>query len=254
MEYGLWLSAGGLQAMQYRQDIIANNLANVNTAGFKRDLAVFSERMIAAREGTGDSTASDETLNPMTGGIFVAPTYTIFEQGAVEPTERPLDAALVGDGFFTVRNGDKTAYTRDGRFAVNSSGELVTASGNYPVLNADGSAIRIPAHRASEVQFTQDGRVRVGNNDVSRLGIVDFEDHQQLRKVGTNLFEAAEGANPKNAAATVEGRSVEASSVDPATTMVSMIEASRAYQLNATMIQMQDSLLGRAVNDIARLR
>jgi flagellar basal-body rod protein FlgG len=253
MVYGLWLSAAGLQANQLRQDIIANNLANVETTGFKRDLALFSERMIAAREPLGDSNASADLMNSMTGGTFVAPTYTVFEQGTVMPTDRPFDVALVGEGFFTIRDADRTLYTRDGRFAVNAQSELVTSDGKA-VLSDAGTTIRIPPDQLANVRITPDGRVRTGNVDLARLGIVDFEDKQQLKKVGSNRFAAPDGVLSRPANATVEPRALEASGVDPATTMIAMIEASRAYQLNASMISMQDAMLGRAATDIARIR
>lgn len=253
MVYGLWLSAAGLTANQYRQDLIANNLANVETSGFKHDLAVFSERLSASREPGGESTASHEILDGMTGGLFVAPTYTSFEQGAIVPTRRPLDLALQGQGFFVVRTDQGTAYTRDGRLHVNSQGELRTVVGDWPVLGEGGTPVRIPRDRLDEVQVTADGVVRVSGAPVARLSLVDFADRQQLRKRGGNLFVADAGASQRPASASVVSGAVERSTVEPMSTMVAMIEASRAYQLNATMISLQDGMLGRAANDIARL-
>jgi len=253
MVYGLWLSAAGLQANQYRQDVIANNLANVETVGFKRDLAVFTERAVASREALGDPTMSDPTLDRMSGGTFVAPTYTCFEQGSIVPTDRPLDAALQGEGFFTVRDAAGVRYTRDGRFAVDAQGNLVTVSGERPVLNDAGQPIQVPPEQIGNVRLAQDGTVLAGGSPVGRLGIVDFADRTALRKTGSNLLEAAAGAQARPASASVLAGAVEASTVDPTTTMVGMIEAARAYQMNATMISMQDTMLGRAANDIAKL-
>jgi flagellar basal-body rod protein FlgF len=253
MIYGLWLSAAGLQANQYRQDLIANNLANVETNGFKRDLAVFSERQVASREPFGDPTYSNRMLDSMTGGTFVAPTYTLYEQGPIQPTNRPLDLALQGDGFFTVRDGDRVAYTRDGALSVNANGELVTSAGGRPVLSDAGTPIRVPPGRASELQIASDGMLRLAGAEIGRLGLANFADPNALRKVGSNLFLAPEGATKTAPQATVMSGGLEQSAVDPATTMVAMIEAARAYQLNASLISLQDSMLGRAVNDIARL-
>ncbi len=253
MIYGLWLSAGGLQASQYSQDIIANNLANLDTAGFKRDLAVFSERAVASREAGGDPRMSNALLNRMSGGTFVAPTYTSFEQGTIETTDRPLDLALRGEGFFTVRDGDRKVYTRDGRFAVDADGGLVTAVGGRPVLNERGAPIRLTKDQAASVRFGEDGTLRVGTATIGQLGIVDFADKTQLRKVGANVLEAPDKTPTKPAAAVVVSRAVETSTVEPLTTMVSMIEASRAYQLNASLIAMQDSMLARTVNDVGRV-
>src|SRR6185369_8802982 len=130
MVYGIYQSAAGLQINQHRQDVLANNLANIETVGFKPDLALARERMIASREGGNDPSLSNSTLNGMTGGTVAAPTFTSFIPGAVEPTGRPLDVALQGDGFFAVQDGDTKRYTRDGRFMFDADGRLVTVGGH----------------------------------------------------------------------------------------------------------------------------
>lgn len=253
MIYGLWLSATGLQTNGYRQDVIANNLANAETVGFKHDLSVFSERPVASREPFGDPTMTDPMLNDMTGGTFVAPTFTVYEQGTLRPTDRPLDAALVGEGFFSVRDGDGVKYTRDGRFTLTSEGGLVTVAGGRPVLSDAGTPIRVPPERAGEVAIRDDGTIRAGATLVGRLAITDFADKSRLTKVGSNLFEASSDAVERTPSATVRSGYVEASTVDPTRTMVQMIEATRAYDLNALMITLQDSLLGKASTEIAQL-
>jgi flagellar basal-body rod protein FlgF len=253
MVYGLWLSASGLQANKYRQDVIANNLANVETVGFKRDLAVFCERPVASQEPSGDPTLSDRMLDGMSGGTFVAPTFTSFEQGPILRTERPLDVALQGDGFFAVRDGNQTRYTRDGRFAIDERGDLVMVAGGRPVLSETGQPIRITAEQRDSLHISGDGTIWAGEATVAKLGIVGFADKSELRKVGSDLFEAPDKAPTRPSSANVVEGAVEASTVDPTSAMVNMIEASRAYQLNATMISMQDTMLGRAANDIAKL-
>jgi len=253
MVYGIYQSAAGLQVNQYRQAVLANNLANLDTVGFKHDLSVVCERPIASAEAFADSSWSDPRLARMTGGSLVAPTYTAFQQGMVRETGSPLDVALAGDGFFTVREGDAVRYTRDGRFALNEQGELVTVAGNHPVLNAQGQAIVVTGVPAENVRIDASGEVRAGASRFGRVGVVDFEDTSRLRKVGANLLQAI-GVEPTPHAAQLRTGAVEASTVDPTQTMVSMIEVARAYELNATMIGLADSTLGRAVNDIARLR
>jgi len=128
MVYGTYLSATGLKTNQYRQEILANNLANVDTVGFKQDLAVIRERPIERREDAVDPSLSQDVLDPMTGGSLVAPTYTTFEQGMIQKTGNPLDVALRDDGFFTVEAQGQEHYTRDGRFTINAEGELVPLS------------------------------------------------------------------------------------------------------------------------------
>ncbi len=253
MVYGIYQSAAGLQVNQYRQAVLANNLANVDTAGFKHDLTIVRERQVASEEDITDSSWSNPGLDRMTGGSFVAPTHTSFEQGVIKATRGPLDVALAGDGFFAVRDGDAVRYTRDGRFTLNAGGELVTVAGNHPVLDDQGQPIVVSEEATDKVRIEASGEVRAGNATFGRLGVVGLEDTSRFRKIGGNLFEAV-GVEPAPRAAQLRTGAVEASTVDPTQTMVAMIEVSRAYELNATLIGLADSTLGRAVNDIARLR
>ncbi len=252
MVYGIYQSAVGLMTNQYRQEVLANNLANVGTVGFKHDLAVVRERQIEAREGLGDWTAGNRLLDGMTGGSLVAPTFTSFTQGSLEETGRSLDTALVGDGFFVVNDGQGERYTRDGRFTLNAGGELVTVAGGHRVVAQSGGPITVSGEAASSAKLHSDGSLRVGDQVVGMLRIVDFEDKSNLRKQGGNLFEAM-GEGPKASQAELRVGMVEQSTVDPMQAMVAMIESARAYQLNATMISLADSTLSRAVNDIPRL-
>lgn len=251
MVYGIYQSAAGLQLNQYRQDVLANNLANLETAGFKHDLTVVRERPSATREGAGRPDWSDPSLAGLTGGSYVSPTYTAFTQGPLRSTGGRLDVAIVGDGFFEVQDGDQVRYTRDGRFAINVRGELVTPAG-LKLLGESGAPITVPLDQIDEVAITQDGDVRAGKNELGRLSIVDFEDKNGLRKVGGNAFEAV-SVSPVSTSATLKPQFIEGSTVEPTQAMVSMIEVNRAYELNATLIGLADGTLGRAVNDIARL-
>ncbi len=253
MVYGIYQSAAGMQVNQYRQELLANNLANVSTAGFKPDLAVVRERQVAAREDLVDPALNHPVLNRLTGGSLVAPTYTSFQAGPLEQTGNPLDAALAEDGFFVVRDGDRERYTRDGRFTLNAQGELVTVAGNHPVLNEQGQPLKVPPNAAGQARMGTNGELRAGGAGFGKIAVVDFADKQQLRKTGGNLFDAT-GTQPKEVDPQLVVGSIENSAVDPTQAMVSMIEVSRAYQLNATLVGLADSTLGRAVNDIARLR
>lgn len=251
MLYGIYQSAAGLQLNQYRQEILANNLANLETAGFKHDFAVVRERPLATREPGGRPDRSDPILNGLTGGSYVAPTYTTFEQGPLRYTGGRLDVAIAGDGFFAVADGDQTRYSRDGRFLVNAEGELVTVSG-HKVLGRGGSPISVPEAAADSVTISANGEVRAGRELLGTLDVVAFEDRTKLRKVGGNMFDAG-GLAPTDARASLQPGFIEQSTVEPTKAMVSMIEVNRAYELNATLIGLADGTLGRAVNDIARM-
>jgi flagellar basal-body rod protein FlgF len=253
MVYGIYQSAAGMQVNQYRQDVLANNLANLSTVGFKPEVAVVRERSVASREEMADPSTSDQVLSGMTGGTLVAPTYTSFAPGPVEQTNNPLDVALPDNGFFAVQDGSATRYTRDGRFTLNADGQLVTAAGRHPVLDVSGQPISLPSRAAAHARININGEVQSGAASFGRIGVVEFADPAQLTKVGGNLLDS-NGAKAATSDAALHVGAVEQSAVDPTQAMVSMIEVSRAYQMNATMVQMADSTLGRAVNDIARLR
>jgi flagellar basal-body rod protein FlgG len=251
MVYGIYQSAAGLQLNQYRQEVLANNLANVETAGFKHDLAVVRERPLAVREPAGSLDASDSTLSGLTGGSYVSPTVTSFTQGPLKHTGGRLDVAIAGDGFFSVQDGQDVRYTRDGRFLINAKGELTTVSG-HKVLGESGEPIVVPEGSTQSVTISAAGDVRCGSQVIGTLDVVDFADKSQLRKVGANAFEA-DGAEAQDASASLQVGFIEGSTVEPTQAMVSMIEVNRAYELNATLIGLADGTLSRAVNDIARL-
>jgi flagellar basal-body rod protein FlgF len=253
MVYGIYSSATGMMTSQYRQDVLANNLANVATAGFKEDLAVIRERQPASREELTNPAWSDASLAGMTGGSLVAPTYTCFEPGAPEPTGNPLDAAITGEGFFHVRAGSTDRYTRDGRFTLDRDGKLVTVSGNAVVLDESNRPIKAPKTYKGRVRINGNGEVTAGNRKLGKISVVQFDDTSLLRKTGGNLIESL-GAKAVEMRPELQTGAVESSNVDPTRAMVSMIEATRAYQMNASMVGLADQTLGRAVNDIARLK
>jgi len=244
--YGLYHSAAGMLVNQYRQDVIANNLANVDTASYKRDVPSFSERLIEAQRRLGAT--RNPVLDGQTGGVWSAPTATDWQAGATEVTGNSLDAAIAGRGFFAVQTHDGVRYTRDGRFSIDARGQLVTAQDGLSVLSAQDAPIQL-GDDARDVRLRTDGSVMVNDQPLAQLQVVDF-DEDALRKVGRNLV--ASDARPQPIATQLRIGSIEKSNVDPMMEMVSMIEASRAYQLNAQMLTLQDGTLGRLVNEVAR--
>jgi flagellar basal-body rod protein FlgF len=250
MIYGLYLSAAGLQSNSYELDVIANNLANADTVGFKRDLAVLTERRVEADE-SGRLGRRNDLLDKLSGGTAVSPTYTTFTNGALEETGRPLDLAISGEGFFEILEGDEVYYSRDGRMMTDVQGRLTTVTGKS-VLDANGQPIVIDPRSAEPVSVSPEGVLRQGQNEVARLGLVAFDDTRELTKVGGGLFKA-HGETPRPATGGIVAGYLEQSTVDPVTTLARMIEAQRAYQMNATMISLQDGMLSRAVNDLGKV-
>lgn len=253
MLYGIYQSAAGMQVNELRQAVTANNLANVDTVGFKQDLTAIRERLVESVEDLRNPSWSDPILDRMTGGLLASPTRTDFTQGMLSETGNRLDVAIDGDGFLTVQDGDEVRYTRDGRLVVSRAGELVTAAGGHQVLSTNGIPIVIPHGLENAVRIEASGMVRAGDRTLGQISVVGFEDQDALVKTGGNLFRAVTG-EPLAVEANLRIGFTEASTVHPTREMVNMIQVARAYEMNATLAGLADSTLGRAVNDIARIR
>ena len=250
MLYGLYVSATGALANSHRQDVVANNLANVNTVSFKRDLAQAQSRLTEAQM-SGQGRFTDTVLEGTGGGILSLPTYTDFSPGSLDHTGRELDLALEGRGFFQVQHGDQVQYTRDGRFTMDESGQLVTYTDKLPVLDESGAAIYLD--RSLDFAVNDAGVISQGGGAVGRLGVVDFADTSVLVKQGNNLYinQGAEEAQP--ALVKVKQGALENSGVNAISEMVEMIEAQRAFQMNLSMLQLQDQTLGLAVGKLGSI-
>ncbi len=252
--YGLWLGATGMKVNDHRQTILTNNLANANTTGFKHDLAMVMQRPVESEESVDGFTFKHPVLDGMAGGINVRPSYHSFEQGPIERTDKPLDVAIQGEGFFTVSDGAETRYTRDGEFTRNAAGELALAAGNgtWKVLSEDGAPI-VLSNTGGPASIGADGSVMEGEVEVAKLGVVGADDLRALRKVGENLFTAGD-ATMEPIATQLVPNSREGANFDVMQGLASMIEASRAYQMNATMVQLQDQVTGQAVARVGRVQ
>ncbi len=251
MVYGLYLSADGLTTQQYRQSVIANNLANVNTAGFKPDRVAFAERLNeSALRGT--AATRNPVLDGATGGLTGLPVYTDFSEGSIIPSGNPLDVAILKDGFLTIQTPEGTRYTRDGRLAMDPDGTLRHGASGGLVVDPQGKPIVLNPNARGEVKIDERGRIRQDESVAGQLSLVDFEDRQQLLKTGENLFNG-EGARRVKIEGSVQQKAYEASGIAPTRELVNMIAATRAYQANATLITMQDESLGRVVNDVGRI-
>lgn len=254
MTYGMWLSAAGLQVNEYRQSLMANNIANIDTTGFKHDLALIHERQAASRLHPVQNPFTHPVFDQLGGGLGVRPTFTSFTQGELVETGNTLDLAIAGDGFFTVRDGDQVRYTRDGQFTRAANGQLVMVSGEgrFKVLNTQGQPVFIdPA--LGELSIAEDGTIRQGLATIGQLAVVDFADRTHLSKRGANVYENVGNDHPQPASGRVQSGQIERSTVNPAESLASMIEVSRAYELNGRMIQLQDETLNHAVNSIGRI-
>jgi flagellar basal body rod protein FlgG len=259
MLYGLYLSASGLQAQEKRQSVITNNLANANTTGFKRDLAVVQARANAAYEDPRMSQYRHGILGKQGGGVLVHGAGVDLTQSTLLRTGNPTDLALEGRGFFVLQgeNDGQTALTRDGRFLVSSEGTLVSSTSGRPVLNSEGAAIKLdPA-----LPVVVDATGRLTQSDASgqdiasaQLKLTDVADARRVVKLGRNMMtvddpKALQDISPSTI---VRSGHLEQSGVDPVVEMVNMMEGQRIFDANAKMISYQDQTL-QQLNTIGRI-
>jgi len=249
MPYGLYISAEGARAQTQRLETIANNLANVDTVGFKRELAVFQARYAEATEQGLDDPGSG-SINDTGGGVMVRLTNTDFSSGPMKRTGVPTDMAIQGEGFFVVQKGEEQYLTRAGNFQLTADGSLVTQQG-YAVLGEGDTPVSVdPA--AGPFDVTPSGAVRQGGS-TQNLSIVQTASPGDLVKVGENLFKPLSEPQPvPDTRRRVGWGYLELSSVRPTSEMVQLIEASRAIEANINVMQAQDQMLGGLVNRVMR--
>ena len=253
-------AATGMAAQQLNVEVISNNIANMNTIGFKRQSAVFEDLLYQTQEQPGVQSSEQGTVVPtgvqIGAGVQAGSVYRIIGQGTLTNTGNPLDVAVNGDGYFQVLMPDGTIdYTRAGNFSVNAQGQIVTADG-FLVQ----PTITIP-QGSSNVTISQSGQVQVmtpGNpipTVVGQMQLATFLNEAGLQAVGNNLFaeSAASGppilGNPDSPGVGVVMQGyTEASNVDPVTEITNLIVAQRAYEMNSKVVTTADQMLSTAVN------
>jgi flagellar basal-body rod protein FlgG len=254
MEASLWVSKTGLDAQQMRMTVISNNLANVNTVGFKRDRAVFEDLLYQNIRQAGGSTGGDNQspTGLMIGtGVRIVATEKTHTQGSMIQTKNALDLAIQGEGMFQVLQPDGTfAYTRDGSFKLSVDRELVTSNGMQLQ-----PAVTIPAN-AESISIAEDGTVSIqpyGNAEeqvIGQLLLTRFVNYAGLEPMGKNLYRETSasgaplvGVPDADGAGRISQGSLEAANVNVVEEMVNMIETQRAYEINSKAISSVDSML-----------
>jgi flagellar basal-body rod protein FlgG len=250
----LWISKTGLDAQQTQMDVIANNLANVSTNGFKRSRAVFEDLLYQNIRQPGAQTSQQTQLpSGLQLGTGVRPVATerIFTQGNLQQTSNDKDVAIQGAGFFQVLMPDgTTAYTRDGSFQVDSQGQLVTSSGFavQPAITIPATAQSLTIARDGTVSVTTAGSV--ATTQVGNLQLATFINPTGLQAKGENLYvETTASGNPTqntpgaNGAGLLTQGYVETSNVNVVEELVNMIQTQRAYEINSKAITTSDQML-----------
>lgn len=241
---GIYNTAASMVPRVRKQEVIANNMANAETAGYKQDslfLRVFKNQP--------EVKSLKNLSGPSWGVRMIDKLFVDHTEGSLEATGRDLDVAIQGDGFFVVETPTGEAYTRNGNFTLSPDGTMVNADG-FPVLS-EGGPITLTDEK---VTIGTDGVVTLGNTNVSRLRIVGFEDVGELIKTSGTLFTAPVNVIPI-APTTMNVRQgyLEKSNVNVMREMVDMIDSYRMFETGQKMIQIQDDTLSKAVNELPRV-
>jgi flagellar basal-body rod protein FlgF len=234
-------AAGGMQARLQSLDMLANNLANAETGGYKTDREFYN--LYASAEA-----ADPEGGSPATLPVIERP-WTDFSQGTLRATGSPLDLALSGPGFFAVAGPSGNLYTRNGSFRVSPDGSLVTREG-YAVRTVSGGNLQLQPSGA--VQVSPDGTVSQGGQPLGRLEIADFSDTGSLVKQGTSYFQSAAASQPASGAQVEQGR-LEGSNVGAAESAVRLVAVMRQFEMLQKAATLGSQMNRQAVEEVARV-
>mgnify|MGYP001033293681 CR=1 FL=1 len=251
MTRGLYIAGTGMLVQRKKMDVLVNNIANAETTGYKSGELVsrsFNDMLLSH---INDPAVLNRSVGvgPLGPGVHIDEVIVDFQQGPLEETQRQEDLAIEGRGFFVVATPNGERYTRDGGFFLSPMGYLVNCDG-LPVMGDDGYI-----YAEGNISVDANGHVTSDSGYGGRLRIVDFAELDSLRKEGNNLY-TNYGGSPMTEAenATVRQGYLEGSNIDLAKTMVDMIQITRAHEIGQRVIRMIDDTLGKAVNEVGRIR
>lgn len=228
MENPAYIVLSQQMALSKQMDVIANNLANVNTPAYRGETLLFQQYLgKAADPGISGNGAPISFVG--LGG-----TLPDIRPGPIEPTNNPMDFAIQGRGYFAVNTPDGTRYTRDGHFAINAQNQLVNADG-YQVIDPQGRPLTIP-QGAANIEVTSTGALSSDKGAIGSMQIVKFDSDVAMQKVGTDLYQTDAPAQPIDPTTTVKQGMIEGSNVQPITEITKMIQVQRAYEAANNMI------------------
>lgn len=252
---GFYTAASGMFAQQRKTDLLTNNMANINTPGFKEDTAAIRAFPEMLLQRIDSSNSRSKTIGPINTGVYMQETLPRFIQGDLRQTDLGTDLALTDledtSVFFTVEVNGQTKYTRNGRFTLDAEGLLTTAEG-FPVLDVNGNRIRL---NSDQFKVTSNGTIEEDGVQVARLEIGAAENPETLIKEGNGLYRTENNGTLPNADGifSVSQGFIEASNVDPTRAMAEMLTAYRAFEANQKIIQAYDKSLDKAVNEIGKV-
>ena len=264
MQEGMFTGLFGALTAEHRMNNIANNLANVTTVGYKRDVLAFKDTMIQF--------AHDQIMEPichvrskplfpepqLAARVRLAVAETDYSQGSMQTTGNPLDVAISGDGFFRYQTPGGEYLTRNGSFVLDAQGQIVTKQG-WPVLSDGGGAINIPeGTRNIHIDFM--GRVFADGTEQGRLALVTAEDKKNLEKLGGNMYKTRQGTNVEELddayqnGALINQGFLEMANVEVVSEMVNMIETQRFFEAVQKTMQTSDAIDKEAINKVGKAR
>lgn len=266
MVKGLYTGFTGMVNEQKRMDVVANNLANAATTGYKKEGMVNQsfDRELAIKIKDTSTGRLPQRIGGIHLGVKVGETYTNWDQGSYQLTDNSSDLAIAGNGFFAISFTSKDGvtsikYTRDGAFTIDNEGYLRTTDGDY-VLNMNGAlnsddniANYVRINPLMEFTVDQEGYIFQNQQLVGQIGVVDVADYNFISKYGENMYDLVEGGQIIAADASIEQGCLEASNVNVIDEMVQMITVARAYEAGQKVIQTEDSTLDKAVNSVGRV-
>lgn len=251
MIYGMYLSTAGAKAQGLRQDVIANNLANADATGFKRQFAILQARNDHGSEfGAPPPLLADDPRNIQGGVHLVQTPGDVNTQGTAKATGRQFDFLVNGEGFFQVNRGGQTFLTRSGAFAVDARGVLVSADGQGQVVGVTGGPIRIDP--AEPIGVDEAGRIFQNNNQLGQIALRTPTDPNAMVRRGDGLYQYDGPLRPSTG--TIRQHMLEGSNVNAISEMVEMIETSRAFDINIQMVQLQNDGLANLLQTVARVQ
>jgi len=239
MENSTYIGLSRMSSMRREMDVIANNLANMNSNGYKGERVMFEEYLKGPAFGQKTSFVTDFGLLRDT------------RVGKVEQTGNPLDMAITGDGYLTVDTPQGRRYTRDGHLRMDANRRLVT-SGGHPILDNRGREIVFPTGDQGAPSIATDGTINMGPQQIGKIDLVNFANQQELRKTAQGMYATAQNPTAAPATSTLQQGALEASNVEPISEMTSMLELLRQYQTTQDLLDSENSRLRNAIQQLGR--
>ncbi len=242
MENAIYIGLSQQMALKRRMDITANNIANVNTTAFKGVHPLFEEFLVKEPAVVNDKMSYVQDF-----GVYHDRT-----EGAIQRTDRPLDLAISGDGYFTIETETGTRYTRNGNFKLDADGNIITQSGDI-LLDETGSPLQI-SQANPDIEIAPDGTVTMGEGQTQKIELVYFENDQLLKHMGNGYYDAGETEALPAEDATINQGSLEKSNVQPILEMTSMIDILRSYQAAQKLLDAEHDMQMKTIEELPAIQ